>query len=136
MQCAITSSKLYSKVQAGKEDAGMPAADVSHVGILLQWLQMAHSSDSMFEYGHIHVRDAALRDATVLEPAGVMLQVSHVAYSADSMSLFGDIYLRDDEQLNWKPGMLEFNFHLTEVPHPLASRGRPCPDLQHPAYCC
>jgi hypothetical protein len=38
-----------------------------------------------------------------------------VAYSADSMTLFGDIYLRDDDQLNWKPGMLEFNFHLTEV---------------------
>ena len=43
------------------------------------------------------------------------LQVYHVAYSADSMALFGDIYLRDDEQLNWKPGMLEFNYHLTEV---------------------
>ena len=43
------------------------------------------------------------------------VQVCHVAYSADSMALFGDVYLRDDEHLHWKPGMLEFNFHLTEV---------------------
>ena len=43
------------------------------------------------------------------------VQVCHVAYSADSVALFGDMYLRDDEQLHWKPGMLEFNFHLTEV---------------------
>ncbi len=38
-----------------------------------------------------------------------------MAYSADSVALFGDIFLRDDGQLNWKPGMLEFNFQLTEV---------------------
>lgn len=60
-----------------------------------------------------------------------------MAYSADSMSLFGDIYLRDDEQLNWKPGMLEFNFHLTEVhccdPRTLAL---PCRDALCRCLCC
>jgi hypothetical protein len=50
------------------------------------------------------------------------VQVCHVAYSADSVALFGDMYLRDDEQLHWKPGMLEFNFHLTEVPQTLQRR--------------
>ncbi len=49
------------------------------------------------------------------KPCHVLGQVSHVAYSADSMALFGDIYLRDDGQLHWKPGMLAFNFQLTEV---------------------
>lgn len=49
------------------------------------------------------------------KPCYLLGQVSHVAYSADSMALFGDIYLRDDGQLHWKPGMLAFNFQLTEV---------------------
>lgn len=38
-----------------------------------------------------------------------------MAYCADSVALFGDIWLRDDGQLNWKAGMLEFNFQLLEV---------------------
>lgn len=41
-------------------------------------------------------------------------QLFHVAYCSDSMSLFNAIWLRDDGQLSWKPGMLEFNFQLTE----------------------